>query len=127
MEERITIILPLPPKLLSPNRPVFTRGGRIAQAKAVKAYRAAARKACEAEGVSTGPWESATAQDAFYWPYRRRRDTRNAEVMLKAAYDGLVEAGLLADDDALTLAHEPTRFEIDKECPRVEITITRKA
>lgn len=126
MREAVTIILPLPGPLLSPNRPVFSRGGRIAQAKAAKAYRIAARTACEAEQVATGPWKSATAQASFYWPAKRRRDIRNAEAMLKPAYDGLVEAGLLADDDEETLAHEPTCFDIDRRHPRVELRITRK-
>lgn len=72
-------------------------------------------------------WRSATAQAVFYWPDKRRRDIRNAEYALKAAYDGIVDAGLIPDDSAEHLTHLPTRFEVDRKCPRVEIILTEVA
>jgi hypothetical protein len=47
--------------------------------------------------------------------------------MLKAAYDGIVEAGLLVDDDSAHLTTLPAAFDIDRDTPRVELTITRTA
>ena len=38
-------------------------------------------------------------QAAFWHKQTRRRDDVNHLAMLKPAYDGLVEAGLLVDDD----------------------------
>ena len=45
--------------------------------------------------------------------------------MLKPAYDGFVDAGIIEDDDADHLTSLPCEFRIDKVTPRVEITITR--
>lgn len=61
----------------------------------------------------------------FYWKDRRGRDIRNAESMMKAAYDGIVDASVLADDSYDVLTHLPTVFECDPECPRVEISVER--
>ncbi len=47
--------------------------------------------------------------------------------MLKPAYDGLVDAGLLVDDDAQHLTTLGARFEIDRDAPRVELVIERVA
>ena len=126
MIERLTIILPLPHKLLSPNRPPFSRGGRIGKAVQTKKYRAQAKEAAEAAQIETGPWAKGRATLVFYWPDSRRRDLRNAESSMKAAYDGVVDAGILVDDDAEHLEHGKTRFaEPDKLNPRVEMTIER--
>lgn len=125
--ESITIVLPLPDRALSPNQPVMTRGGRINKAVKTKKYRAAAKDAAEAVELQTGPWAKASAREVFYWKDRRRRDVRNAESSMKAAYDGIVDAGVVVDDDAKHLEHQPSTFDIDKANPRVEITIERLA
>lgn len=123
--ERATIILPLPPAVLSPNRPGGSRGGRFARAAASKRYRRLAREATEALGIRTGPWERATVAATFFHKTIRRRDDVNHLAMLKPAYDGVVEAGLLADDDADHLTTLPASFGIDKHAPRVELAFTR--
>jgi hypothetical protein len=69
------------------------------------------------------PWPRVTAQETYYWPTRRRRDVRNAESSMKAYYDGFVQAGLLADDDIEHLTHLPSRFELDKDNPRVVVVL----
>jgi hypothetical protein len=46
--------------------------------------------------------------------------------MLKSAYDGVVDAGLLVDDDSEHLTTLPASFAIDRDCPRVELTFTRR-
>lgn len=122
--ETVTIILPLPGRRLSPNGSSGTRGSRFAKAAAIKKYRRIAKEAVEAAAIETGPWPSARATVTFYWPTHRRRDEDNALASLKAAYDGIVESGLLVDDDHRHLRREMPVFAIDKQNPRVEITIT---
>ena len=123
--ESATIVLPLPPRGLSPNHPAATRGSRMAKVRAVRAYRALARDRAREQGLASIPWAKAEAVARFYWPDRRRRDIRNAESSLKAAYDGLVDAGWISDDRAEVLTHGPTEFHLDPACPRVELTLRR--
>jgi crossover junction endodeoxyribonuclease RusA len=118
MELRLTITLPLPPRELNPN----ARCHWAKKAKAVKEYRrrawALARKA-----MRTPPrWKEAEARAVFYWPDRRRRDRDNAQASLKAAWDGITDAGMLEDDSGLT--HRPCGWHVDRKNPRVELTIT---
>jgi crossover junction endodeoxyribonuclease RusA len=114
----MTFTLPLPPKALSPNARVHWRP----KAAAVAAYRRTAKVAGAFVPASQRPaWSEAVAQLTFYLPDRRRRDRDNLAASMKAAFDGLVDAGILADDAGLH--HEPVRMEIDRERPRVEITI----
>jgi len=126
VSESTTIILPLPPRVLSPNRPPGSRGGRMKKAAAAKRYRKVARQAAVAAQVDSSPWVRVTVQATFYHKQNRRRDDVNHLAMLKPAYDGLVESGLLADDDSTHLMTLPARFEIDREHPRVELLVERK-
>lgn len=123
--ETVFIILPLPPRVLSPNRPPASRGGRIKKASAAKRYRRLSREATEEARVDTGPWGLASVAVIFYHKEKRRRDQDNYMAMLKPAYDGLVDAGLLVDDDYEHLRREAPEFGIDREAPRVELTVTR--
>lgn len=125
MNETVAILLPLPPACLSPNCPPGSRGGRMRKAVAAKRYRKLARIAARESGIESGPWEQATIQAAFYHKQKRRRDDVNALAMLKPAYDGIVDAELLADDDHEHLTTLPATFGIDKLYPRVELTIER--
>jgi len=121
--ETVTIVLPLPARVLSPNCAVATPGGRFAKAAATKRYRRIAREAVQDECLVG--WERASVAATFYWPNQRRRDTDNAIASLKAAYDGLVDAGLLPDDDYEHMQRERPVFEIDRDHPRVELLVTR--
>lgn len=114
----VTIELPLPPKELSPNARVHWRK----KSEAVKNYRLHSFVASY-QGKHNPRWPAATTQATFYFKHKRRRDKDNFNAMLKSAWDGMVDAGLLKDDDQLT--HKPTVFETDKDNPRVEITITK--
>ncbi len=122
--ETVTIILPLPPSVLSPNNPSGTRGGRFARYGASKKYKRLAREQAEAQGIETGPWKKATVQATFVHKQKRRRDDVNHLAMLKSAYDGVVDSGLLLDDDSEHLTTLPALFEIDKES-RVELKFER--
>lgn len=120
--ETATIILPLPPAVLSPNRPPGSMGGRMAKYAATARYRKQAKEAALALGIETGPWRRATVKAVFYHKQARRRDDVNHLAMLKPAYDGVVESGLLDDDDSEHLTTLPAVFRIDKAYPRVELT-----
>jgi hypothetical protein len=121
MIESIKVVLPLPSKCLSPN----ARAHWTHKAGATKKARRLAREAIEAIELESIPWPAVVAQEAFFYPTRRRRDERNAVAMLKAYYDGFVDAGLIADDDHDTLSHEKPSFGYDKDAPRVEVTLRR--
>jgi len=125
-EETVTIVLELPNRVLSPNNPPGSFGGRMKKAASAKRYRRLAKEAAIAEGVESGPWQLATIQAHFVHKQERRRDDVNHLGMLKPAYDGFVESGLLQDDDSEHLTTLPATFSIDRECSRVELTITRK-
>lgn len=122
--ETVTIVLKLPPACLSPNKPPFSAGGRYAKAAAIKKQRRDARNAIEEERIESGPWEKVEAKAVFYHKTNRRRDGANFNAQLKGAFDGIVDAGLVVDDDHKHWTTLPPGFEIDNEFPRVEITIT---
>lgn len=123
--ESITIVLPLPNAVLSPNCTIGSFGGRMMKASASKRYRRLACEAVEAEDVATAPWPVVGVKASFYHKNGRTRDQDNAMGSLKAAYDGIVDAGLVVNDDYDHMKRESPVFSIDKEYPRVILTITR--
>jgi hypothetical protein len=127
MIESVTIILPLPVTALSPNAAVGSIGGRFEKAAATKRYRRLAREAVEAEKIESMPWNRVIVTAAFFHKADRRRDPDNATGSLKAAYDGIVDSGLVPDDDSKHMRRGEPSFSIDKESPRVELTIMHEA
>ncbi len=125
--ESLRIVLPLPSGLLSPNHTVGSMGGRFAKAGAIKKYRRLTREAVEAEQIDTAPWNKVIITSTFYFAQNRHRDSRNALGSLKSAYDGIVDSGLIPDDDHKHVQEGSPVFEIDKKHPRVELTIERLA
>ncbi len=123
MKETVSIILPLPKPILSPNKPIYSRGGRIGKAVCAKKYRELAKERI-LENETTG-WKQATLEVTFFHKQKRKRDSLNFMSMLKSAIDGIIDAGLLPDDDHEHLTPMPPAFKIDKECPRVEIILRR--
>jgi Holliday junction resolvase RusA-like endonuclease len=115
--------LSLPPAELWPN----ARPHRMAKARATKAYRhEAAIEAKRAMGRSRPPrWTAATIQAEFYFPTVRRRDPDNCLAALKAAFDGLRDAGVIADDNQLT--HRPVKVASGQGRRGVELRITPAA
>jgi Holliday junction resolvase RusA-like endonuclease len=85
----------------------------------VKAYRGCA--GLLARRPTRHQWRTATITVHWFSRTRTRPDADNALASLKAAFDGLVDAGVLADDREVTFA--PIRFAVDKADPRVEITV----
>lgn len=123
--ESLTIILPIPNKVLQPNCTVGSFGGRMMVNAARKKYKKLTREAIESECISTAPWEKVTVAARFYYKDSRRRDTDNAIGALKSAYDGITESGLIIDDDRKHMKREEPELLIDKKNPRVELVITR--
>lgn len=119
----LQIVLPLPPKALHPNT---ARVHWAARAKATAKCRGEAcfltRDAIARQiGYATLPWKAATIQATFYFRDKRRRDKSNLNAWLKAAQDGIAEAGVVANDEAFTPL--PPIVEVDKASPRVVVTI----
>lgn len=125
MDESITIILPLPSGLLSPNHTVGSIGGRFAKAGAIKKYRRLAKEAVEAEQIDTSPWDKVLITSTFFFAQNRVRDSRNALGSLKSAYDGIVDADLIENDDYEHVQEGLPIFEMDRKHPRVELAVTR--
>lgn len=93
-----TIQLPYPSPPLSLNdQPTASMGGRRARAALVKSVRADGHWLAKAAGIPVLDRFSAT----LHWrPARNgRRDAINLTATLKPLVDGLVEAGICADDD----------------------------
>jgi crossover junction endodeoxyribonuclease RusA len=121
MPDTVTITLPIPDRVLSPN----ARCHWAVKAKATKRMRKCALDACFLALRGVAPdWVNATCQVSWYAKTNRRRDRDNCLASLKAAFDGIVDAGLLQDDCGLT--HLPMLMLCDKHSPRVELTLTRE-
>lgn len=111
------VTLPLPPGQLSPN----ARGHWAKKDRAVKAYRTLAANAVRLVG-RVPEWPGATMAAVLYMPTANTPDDDNAAASLKAARDGIADAGLVQDDKHIRAL--PTLVQVDRERPRVEITLT---
>jgi len=125
MSDTISIVIPLPPRILSPNCPIGSFRGRMMRASAAKKQKRIARESAE-DAMRGERWEKASYKAVFYHKTSRRRDDVNHLAMLKSAIDGVIEAGLLPDDDRNHLRVTGAEFAIDKEWPRVEIIFTKE-
>lgn len=95
------------------------------KAAAIKRYRRLAREAVEENDISSAPWKYVIVEAVFFFKTARRRDEDNAMGSLKAAYDGIVDSGLVPDDDYKHMRRGMPKFYVDKKFPHVELTITR--
>jgi Holliday junction resolvase RusA-like endonuclease len=124
VSESIRITLQLPNRSLAPNGRTHWR----VKARATRTYRQVAHYYTAAEmqaNAVAGGWTAAEVEAAFWFPMNRGRDADNLLASLKAAFDGIADAGLVSNDRQLT--YLPVRQAIDRERPRVEITIRRTA
>jgi len=116
----ITFQLPLPPKECSPN----WRGHWAVKAKAVKAYRTLTAAVALTESDGDRPrWKRAMSQLRFFFRDQRARDADNLLASMKAAFDGLTDAGILADDAGL--GHWPVQIAVVEGEPHVSVTIEK--
>lgn len=118
------ISLPLPNSALSPNKPIMTRGGRINKAKQAKKCKEASKAYVMDMDLDT-PWVRVRVWYKFFHKVKRPRDDDNYIAMMKAYRDGIVQAGLVPDDDSTHWVTGGARFDIDREHPRVEILLER--
>ena len=95
----------------------------FAKAATTKAYRRAAMQAIIKERIETMPWKKVELEAIFYFKTTRERDDDNAMGSLKAACDGIVDAGLVIKDDYEHMKRMPPKFCKDSTYPRVEILI----
>ena len=130
----LTIEVGLPDRCLSPN------------VKAHWAKEYAAKKTLREAVVNTirikhphmvgAQWDQANIQYSFFHPVERTRDDDNHRAMMKAARDafgpetvtskGKINPGVhMVNDDTNISDAAPVLFAIDKEHPRVRITITK--
>lgn len=123
--ESVKIILPLPKGMLSPNFSIASRRMMFTKAAVIKAYRHKAMQAIAKERIETMPWGKVELRAAFYFKTTRERDDDNAMSSLKAACDGIVDAGLVIKDDYVHMKRMPPKFYKDSVHPRVEILITQ--
>jgi Holliday junction resolvase RusA-like endonuclease len=122
MPDVITVTVGTPSRLMNPN----SRCHWGVKAKATKRARVEAWAAAQVamyEANVKGGWKEATAEVHWYARDSRRRDKDNCLSSLKATFDGLVDAGLLVDDNAIT--HLPLIIFVDPKNPRVEIHLKK--
>jgi Holliday junction resolvase RusA-like endonuclease len=121
---QVRICLPIPRSSLWPNgRPHWS-----ARARAAKAYRQLAWAESlvamrRMDRMARPPrWTQARCQATFFFADYRRRDRDNCLAALKAAFDGLADAGVIAND--VGMIHLPVQIEVDTGRPRVELRVT---
>ena len=114
-----TLTMPLPPLPLRPNGRAHWR----TKAKATALYRElACLVAKKALGTAPAPmWDKASVHYSFYFATNRFWDPSNACGSMKAAEDGLQDAGIIRNDRNLW----PDRPSLAKDAanPRVVITV----
>jgi|TARA_X000001036_G_C20297514_1_gene650955 hypothetical protein len=125
MSESIIVTLPIPSPKLSRNYTPISKQGIGMVRNLIKRHKILAIDEIDKLNIYTKPWEKVETQETYYFKTNRRRDIRNAEALCKAYYDGFVEAGLMADDNHNILTHLPTKLDVDKDNPRVEIMLNR--
>jgi len=107
---KLTITIPIPQRLLQPNRMQGKHWAPIGRAK--KKARADAHLATmaamrEAGIVGKPKWEPVRVQAAFTLRTSQRRDDDSLLGWLKASFDGIVDSGLTGDDSEY-LHDDPT-------------------
>lgn len=75
----------------------------------------------EREGYSNLHIEKCEIEQSVYYPNRRRHDVDNS--VPKFILDGLVESGMIVDDDSSHLCKLSLQCDVDKEYPRTELNI----
>jgi Holliday junction resolvase RusA-like endonuclease len=96
----LSLVVPFPSAKLHAHNKGHWRS-KVAAIKAIR--RSVAIVIQQAEGFKPKPWPFARLTITFMVPDRRRRDTLNMMQSLKPVIDGVVDAGLIADDNWQTL------------------------
>ena len=120
----IRITIPGTPITKKNSQQIVYAGGRpmIIPSKAYKDYRKACLYAIQPEARQRIDYP-VNMCCVYYMPTKRRVDLCN---LIEATCDILVDAGVLKDDNStIVAAHDGSRVDLDREHPRVEITIRR--
>ena len=121
-----TLLITLPP--VNPKLHSHNKGHWRVKAAAVKSLRTLAHGlVCEQRPGPQPTWPAAVIEYCFYVPDRRRRDEINLCQATKPAIDGIVDTGLIPDDDWTHLHTQMIRVVVDKENPRVELVLRHRA
>lgn len=114
----ITITLPY-------TRPPLTPNQRMHWAQKARITRQIRETTCALARLSkVGVQPRSTVTAVWFAPDRRRRDAGSLSLTLKAAIDGLVDAGVWPDDDPAHVVEERVRVEPGPNLPaRIEIRI----
>lgn len=118
MRQSVTIVLPHPPLPLRPNSRTHWRS----KARAVKAYRALAKISATRSLAMDAPPCWAKARVRVVWRCRTKihPDPDNIIASLKAAFDGLADAGVVENDRGLW----PERPRIETGASWAEVVLT---
>jgi Holliday junction resolvase RusA-like endonuclease len=121
----LTITLPLPHKVLSPN----SKPNRFVLARYRKSYRRTAwlmaMDTINRAGFREPPRMAAVFVELrFFFKVERRHDADNLIGSMKSAMDGFTDAGVWTDDSVAKPL--PPVVAIDKGNPRVEVVITER-
>ena len=117
-EGQITVTLPLPSRALH----AHTKGHWRTKAGPTQAAREMAAHSARQLRPPV-PFEAVTVSLCFFWPDNRRRDTLNSVQGIKPYIDGLIDAGLMADDRWQVMSIGRIVSSIDRDNPRVDITV----
>lgn len=114
----ITLDLPLPPRILHPNgrtmRPNYLRTVR-------RKYRAMAGDEAWVQHPDRPKHEAARITLSYFTKSGRGQDPDNLIAWAKAAIDGLLDAGIIDDDNKLTYEHPTVAKDSDR--PRLVILV----
>lgn len=121
--DSLTITLPLPDPTLNGHAKGHWRAKRGPTRLAKEAAQLAAIAALG--GRQSPNWPRAVLSIAVYYADNARRDVLNTVNALKAAIDGIVDAGILADDRWQVMRIGAIDADIDRENPRVELTVRK--
>ncbi len=123
MMAELFIILPYPPDWLSPNK--WTHP--VHRGKAAKGYRRdcgwAAKDAALKAALRRPLPPPVVAEVTFIVPDNTRRDADNLMAMLKAAWDGCQDAGVLEDDSAAKFRPQLVEVRVEKGRRAVEVLL----
>ncbi len=116
----LVLTLPLPP----PELHAHAKGHWRAKAKATKTCRTRAH--VETLARQWPRFRGVILSINFYFPDMRHRDTLNVVQGVKPYIDGIVDAGVFPGDHWVVLSIGHIRSHLDRDNPRVEISIKEK-
>ena len=112
-----TLTVSIPDPCLNPNK----KAHWAKEGKARKKSKEDAYFVCLGSQLAGMLWDTASTDIVYYHNCVRVRDGDNHLAMLKGVFDGFAAAFVVKNDSGFR--HNPVQFKIDKENPRVEITI----